>query len=229
MKHDALMKDEELFDTMKRELFSAVIGDVMDTMGLVHRFLPPAIRPLEPKMVVVGRTFTVVEADIGTPAIDKHLANKPFGNMLEALDNLKPHEVYICSGASPDYALWGEIMTDRAKYLGAAGAVVDGYSRDTFGVLKTGFPTFSYGAYAQDQQARGKVVDFRVPIKMGKVHINPGDIVFGDFDGVCIIPREKEQEIIQHALDKARTEKVVQQKIQEGMSACEAFEKYGVI
>lgn len=229
MKQVALMKDEELFDTVKRELFSAVLGDVMDTMGLVHQFLPPAIRPLEPKMIVVGRAFTVVEADIGTSVIDDHLANKPFGNMLEALDNLQPHEVYICSGASPDYALWGEIMTDRAKYLGAAGAVVDGYSRDTFGVLKSGFPTFSYGAYAQDQQARGKVVDFRVPITMGNVHIHPGDIVFGDFDGVCIIPREKEREIIQQALDKARTEKVVQKKIQEGMSACEAFEKYGVI
>lgn len=149
--------------------------------------------------------------------------------MLEALDDLKPHEVYICTGSSPEYALWGEIMTIRARHLGAAGAVVDGYSRDTFGVLKTGFPTFSYGPYSQDQQARGKVVNFRVPIEMGKVVINPGDIVFGDFDGVCIIPQDREEEIIREALAKARTEKVVQKKIQEGMSACEAFAKYGVI
>lgn len=229
MKEVALMEDKELFDLMKKELFSAVIGDVMDTMGLIHQFLPPQIRPLEESMVVVGRAFTVVEADIGTPAISEELAHKPFGNMLEALDDLRPHEVYICSGASPDYALWGEIMTIRAKYLGAAGAVVDGYSRDTTGVLKTGFPTFSYGPYSQDQQVRGKVVDFRVPITMGNVRINPGDIVYGDFDGVCIIPQEQENEIIQQALDKARTEKVVQNKILEGMSACEAFAKYGVI
>ncbi len=223
------MSDEELFMVMKEELFSAVIGDVMDALGLVHQFLPPQIRPLEPHMVLVGRAFTVVEADIGTPAISQELADKPFGNMLEALDDLKPHEVYICTGSSPEYALWGEIMTIRARHLGAAGAVVDGYSRDTFGVLKTGFPTFSYGPYSQDQQARGKVVNFRVPIEMGKVVINPGDIVFGDFDGVCIIPQDREEEIIREALAKARTEKVVQKKIQEGMSACEAFAKYGVI
>lgn len=229
MKNNVLMRDEDLFEVMKKELFSAVIGDVMDTMDLVHQFLPPQIRPLEPNMVVVGRAFTVVEADIGTSAIGEDLADKPFGNMLEALDDLQPHEVYICSGASPDYALWGEIMTVRAKYLGAAGAVVDGYSRDTFGVLETRFPTFSYGPYSQDQQIRGKVVDFRVPIKMGKVDINPGDIVFGDFDGVCIIPQAREVEIIQQALEKARTEKVVQKKILGGMSACEAFAKYGVI
>lgn len=223
------MSDEELFMVMKEELFSAVIGDVMDALGLVHQFLPPQIRPLEPHMALVGRAFTVVEADIGTPAISQELADKPFGNMLEALDDLKPHEVYICTGSSPEYALWGEIMTIRARHLGAAGAVVDGYSRDTFGVLKTGFPTFSYGPYSQDQQARGKVVNFRVPIEMGKVVINPGDIVFGDFDGVCIIPQDREEEIIREALAKARTEKVVQKKIQEGMSACEAFAKYGVI
>jgi len=229
MKKNFSISDEELFMVMKEELFSAVIGDVMDALGLVHQFLPPQIRPLEPHMVLVGRAFTVVEADIGTPAISQELADKPFGNMLEALDDLKPHEVYICTGSSPEYALWGEIMTIRARHLGAAGAVVDGYSRDTFGVLKTGFPTFSYGPYSQDQQARGKVVNFRVPIEMGKVVINPGDIVFGDFDGVCIIPQDREEEIIREALAKARTEKVVQKKIQEGMSACEAFAKYGVI
>lgn len=220
---------QELFDLMKKELFSAVIGDVMDTMGLVHQFLPPAIRPLEKTMVVAGRAFPVVEADIGTPAIDEGLAGKPFGVMLEALDDLRPHEVYICSGASPDYALWGEIMTVRAWHLGAAGAVVNGYSRDTAGILKTGFPTFSYGAYSQDQQVRGKVVDYRVPITFGNVRIEPGDIVFGDFDGVCIIPQKHEKEVIEGALQKARTEKIVQKKIIEGMSACEAFEKYGVI
>lgn len=229
MNYIASMDNQELFDRMKKELFSAVIGDVMDAMGIVHQFLPPAIRPLEKSMIVAGRALTVLEADIGSPAINERLVNKPFGVMLEALDDLKPHEVYICSGASPDFALWGEIMTVRAQFLGAAGAVVDGYSRDTEGVLKSGFPTFSYGAYSQDQQARGKVVDYRVPIRMGNVHIEPGDIVFGDFDGVCIIPQKHEHEVIEGALQKARTEKIVQMKIMEGMSACEAFEKYGVI
>jgi len=220
--------DHELFRLMKRDLFSAVIGDVMDTMNLIHQFLPPAIRPLKRDMVVVGRAFPVLEADIGSAAIIEEIKDKPFGIMLEALDDLRENEVYICTGASPSYALWGEIMTARAQKLGAVGAVLDGYSRDTAGILVTGFPTFSYGAYSQDQKVRGKVVDFRLPITIGKVHIRPGDIVFGDFDGVCIIPRENEQEIIGLALTKASAEKVVHKKILEGMSACEAFEKYGV-
>ena len=221
--------DNELFQLMKQELFSAVIGDIMDTIGLTHQFLPPAIRPLQKDMVVAGRAFTVVEADIGSPEIPDHINGKPFGVMLEALDDLKENDVYICTGSSPEYALWGEIMTARAQVLGAVGAVVDGYSRDTAGMLKTGFPVFSYGAYSQDQQARGKVIDYRVPIMMGKVQIQPGDIVYGDFDGVCIIPKDREEEIIEKALEKARAEKIVQKKIKEGMSACDAFEQYGVI
>lgn len=214
---------------MKKELFSAVIGDAMDSMNLIHQFMPPNIRPLQKDMVVVGRAFPVVEADIGSSVINKDIIDKPFGVMLEALDDLQPNEVYICSGSSPNYAVWGEIMSIRAQSLGAAGAVLDGYSRDTAGVLKTGFPTFSYGPYSQDQQARGKVVDYRVPITIGKVTIHPGDIIYGDFDGVCIIPQDFENEVIERALEKARSEKIVQKKIQEGMSACAAFEKYGVI
>src|SRR6187455_3044822 len=75
--------------------------------------------------------------------------------MLRALDELKANEVYICTGGSPRYALWGELMSTRAQTLGAAGAVVDGYHRDTRGIRRLGFPVFSYGSYAQDQRVRG--------------------------------------------------------------------------
>src|SRR3546814_1308962 len=70
---------------------------------------------------------------------------KPFGLMFEALDSLQRNEVYICSGASPRYALWGGLMSVRAMYQKAAGAVVNGYSRDTNEVLQLNFPTFSLG------------------------------------------------------------------------------------
>lgn len=229
MKNITWNSDAELFSIMREKLFSAVIGDIMDRKGFVHQFLSPHIRPLKADMVVVGRAFTVVEADIDSPKITPALRDKPFGIMLEALDDLKENEVYICTGSSPDYALWGEIMTARAKVLKAAGAVLDGYSRDTHGILKTDFPTFSYGAFSQDQQVRGKVVDYQVPIQIGAVKIRPGDIIFGDLDGVCVIPKEEEKDIILEALKKASEEKTVFQQILKGMSACEAFEKYGVI
>jgi regulator of RNase E activity RraA len=224
--------DNELFSLMKTELFSAVIGDIMDKMGYLHQFLVPNIQPLSSNMVVVGRAMPVLEADcfeeISNSGNNPVLA-KPFGLMLEALDDLKENEVYICTGSSPKYALWGELMSARALECGASGAVVDGYSRDTNGILKLDFPTFSYGPYAQDQGPRGKVIDFRIPIEMNGVWINPGDIVFGDIDGVCIVPKKIEKEVVEAALEKARGEKVVLKAIQSGMSASEAFSKYGIM
>ena len=108
-------------------------------------------------MVVIGRAMPVLEADVfaerrfedsqsamtGNPIVD--VMRKPFGIMFEALDQLQPGEVYICSGSSPRYALWGGLMSTRAIAIGAAGAVVDGFSRDTNEILRLGFPTFSQG------------------------------------------------------------------------------------
>ena len=117
--------------------------------------------------------------------------------MFEALDALQANEVYICTGSSPTYALWGELMSTRALKLGAAGAVLDGYRRDTRGILKLGFPTFSFGSYAQDQRVRGRVIDYRCPIQFANgVVVQPGDIVFGDIDGVVIIPRDQEERFL---------------------------------
>jgi len=224
--------DQELFTLARRELFSAVIGDVMDKLGFLHQFLPPAIVPLDRAMVVCGRAMTVLEADCFDEAVEgshNPISARPFGLMMEALDSLKTNEVYICTGSSPRYALWGELMSVRATKCGAAGAVVDGYSRDTRGVLALGFPTFSHGSYAQDQGPRGKVIDYRIPIQMGQVRICPGDIVFGDLDGVCVVPKAAEREVMAAAFDKARKEKVVRKALEEGMPSKEAFATFGIL
>ena len=120
-------------------------------------------------------------------------------------------------------------MSVRAQQLGAAGAVMNGYSRATHGILSMGFPVFSFGPYAQDQAPRGKVLDLRVPIKMGAVRVNPGDIILGDVDGVCVVPQSAEETIITKALEKARGEKLVRNAIENGMSAVEAFRTYGIM
>lgn len=184
-------------------LFSAVIGDVMDIMGRTHQFLSPRIQPLRQDMILVGRAMPVLEADDrgGEARGDgMNCSTGRSGLMLQALDDLKKNEVYVCTGSSPDYALWGELMSTCAKNRGAAGVVVDGYSRDTRGILEVGLPVFSYGRYAQDQRPRGKVIDYRCTIKMGEVTVNPGDIIFGDLDGVCVIPQDIEREVIHAAL-----------------------------
>lgn len=224
--------DKALYDLIKKELYTAVIGDIMDKMGYTHQFLPPRIRPLRDDMIVVGRAMTVLEADVlehGQGKGINPLLKKSFGLMLEALDDLKEGEVYVCSGSSPSYAVWGELMSARAICCKAAGAVVNGYSRDTKGILALNFPCFSYGPYAQDQAPRGKVIDFRVPIEMEGVIINDGDMLIGDIDGVCAVPRKIEDEVFSKALEKARGERMVLKKIQEGMKAREAFDTYGIM
>lgn len=223
--------DQELFALARRELFTAVVGDVMDKMNLRRQFLPPQIQPLERSMTAIGRAMTVLEADFFEELApgQNSLSSKPFGLMLEALDNLRTNEIYVCAGASPRYALWGELMSIRAQRCGAVGAVVDGYSRDTQGILELGFPTFSRGSYAQDGSPRGKVIDFRVPIEVGDARIQPGDILFGDVDGVCVVPRAAEEEVFARAVEKARGEKRVRKAIEEGMSAHKAFETFGIM
>lgn len=224
--------DSELFRLMRKKLFTAVVGDVLDHMGLRRQFLPPAIQPLDTEMVVAGRAMPVLEADYYTfsdESSQTEAGKRPFGLMLEALDDLKKDEVYVANGGTPRYAMWGELMSTRAMTLGAAGAVMNGYSRDTKGILGLGFPTFSLGRYAQDQGYRGKVVDFRVPIEIEGVIIRPGDIVFGDLDGVLIVPKEAEQEAITRALEKVAGENAVRKAIEKGMSTVEAFRKFGVM
>lgn len=223
--------DDEVFQQIRGELFTAVVGDIMDTMDLRRQFLPPQIKALAPDMVVVGRAMLVLEADVvaeTAPGGDGPM-DKPFGLMFRALDDLRPHDVYICTGASPRYALWGELMSTRAVKLGAAGAVMAGYARDTRGILRLGFPTFGYGSYAQDQVPRGKVVDFRVPVEIGQVRVSPGGIVFGDIDGVLVVPAAAADEAFRRALEKVRGEKLVRRALEEGMPAAEVFSTYGIM
>lgn len=227
--------DNELFQKIKELLNTAVVGDIMDEMGYTHQFLPPAVQPLRDDMFVAGRAMTVLEADvIEDISKERHQSQNPilsrtFGLMIEALDDLKENEVYICSGASHDYAVWGELMSARAIQCKSAGAVVYGYSRDTIGILAQDFPCFSLGRYAKDQAPRGKVIDFRVPIEVEGVAVNSGDIVVGDLDGVCIVPQAIEEEVFALAFARIKEERTVLNKIKEGMSAREAFDTYGIL
>lgn len=224
--------DKELFALARQELFTALVGDVLDKLGLLHQFLPPQVKPADEKMVIIGRAMPVLEADVFEEKAEgtiNAVIQKPFGLMFEALDDLKEDEVYICTGASPRYALWGGLMSTRAMQLKVAGAVVNGFLRDTNEIIRLGFPAFSLGAYAQDQGPRGEVIDYRVTIEWANIKISPGDIVFGDRDGVLIIPKQVEEEAFAKAIEKARGEKEVLKALKNGMSAVEAFAKFGIM
>jgi len=215
--------DKDRFHRIISVLYSPVIGDVLDGMGYSHQFLPQAIQPIQLGMRIVGRAFPVQIAD----AWGKQDA--PFGKMTEALDAILPGEIYIATGGSMNCAAWGEIMTATARCRSGAGAIVDGFHRDTPRVLEQDWPVFSRGRFAQDAGIRSKVVDFRCPIEIGGTQILYGDLVFGDLDGVIVIPRKVEDEAIELAVQKATGEKVVRKAIEAGMSSTEAFRKYGIL
>jgi 4-hydroxy-4-methyl-2-oxoglutarate aldolase len=225
------MDDQELFELIRNNLFTAVVGDVLDVLGYQRQFLPPGIMPLQRHMRVVGRAMPVLEADVFTNEAKTAgpLAAKPFGLLFEALDDLRKNEIYVASGSSLRYALWGGLMTTRALHLQAAGAVLDGYVRDTNEIEALAFPVFCRGSYAQDQGPRGKVIDYRCSIELDGVRINPGDLLFGDREGVLVIPRAVEREAVAKAAEKVRTENKVAVAIRNGMSTVEAFATFGVM
>ena len=214
--------DDELMALIQTELYTAVIGDILDGHDYTHQFLPPEIQPLAPDMLLVGRAMPVLEANVFD-------SKDPYGLMFAALDDLKPGEIYVASGASARYAMWGELMSTAARARGATGALLNGYIRDTKGILEMQFPVFCVGRYAQDQKGRGRVIDYRVEVEIGGVRIRSGDMIIGDIDGVVVVPRVVEVEIFNAALEKARAEKVIKIELEQGMLAAVAFKKYGIL
>jgi 4-hydroxy-4-methyl-2-oxoglutarate aldolase len=215
--------DSELFSLCTRELYTPVVGDILDDLGFTRQFLPQPIQPLREEMKLTGRAMPVVMIDV----FGKQ--KKPFGLLTEALDQLQPGEIYLASGGDMRCAYWGEILTATAKKRGAVGAVINGFHRDTPKVLEQNWPVFSRGRFAQDSSVRTQVADYRCAIEIGQVSVLPDDLVFGDLDGVVIVPKKVEAEVIERALAKARGEKLVRKEIEAGMSSTVAFKKYGIL
>ena len=214
--------DDTVLRTVRDGLSTAQLGDVLDGLGRRHQFLPPAIRPAVAGIKVVGRAMPLLEI---AAAPDDH----GFGLMLEALDSLQTDEVYIAAAGAPPFALWGELMNTRALTRGAAGAVLDGYMRDSRHIREMALPVFARGSYAQDQRGRGRVIAYREPVRIADVAIRPGDLIVGDDDGVLVVPSEIAAECVEKALEKRRMENIIAREIEAGVSTTEAFEKYGVM
>lgn len=212
-----------MLEMIKKELYTPVVGDILDQMGLYHQFLPQAVRPLTEDMKLAGFAMPVLMIDVYGEQ------RKPFGLLTEALDDLQEDEVYLASGGDMRCAYWGELLTATAKKRRAAGAVVNGWHRDTPQVLEQNWPVFSRGCYAQDSSVRTQVVNYRCAIEIGGVWVEPGDLIFGDMDGVLAVPKAHVERVVEEALKKARGEKEVRNAIERGMTATEAFATFGIL
>lgn len=215
--------DSELFAVLRDQLFTPVLGDILDRERYWHQFLPQPIKPLNPAHRVIGRALPVQIADVAGPQ------SKPFGRLTEALDAIQPGEVYLATGGSMHCAAWGEILTATARTRGGTGAVIDGFHRDTPRVLEQNWPVFSRGSFAQDAGVRSSVINYRCTVEIGGVLVEPGDLIFGDIDGVLVIPQAIEKKIVQMALEKVAGEKIVRREIETGSSSTSVFDRYGIL
>lgn len=209
---------------LKEKLYSAVICDILDSLGYRKQGMKHTIRPLMEDGVAVGRAFTVLAADIyEVPA-------EPYKLELEAVDSIKNGEIMVAStNGSISCGFWGELLSTAVMGRGGTGAIIDGLTRDGKKIIDMGFPVFARGMSPYDSKGRTEVIAYQVPVVCGGVLVNPGDIVFADYDGIVVIPHELENEVIAKALEKVSGENTVRDELRAGVSAKEVFERYGIL
>ena len=216
--------EHEMFDTMQDKLSAALISDILDRLGAREQAMRADIRPVYQGAVVVGRAYPVIATDIFK------ILDNPYQGEIEAVDSLKPNDVMVVyTHRSKRICFWGELLSTAARARGARGIVVDGYTRDVAQIAAMKFPTFATGMSVVDTAGRAMVIDHGCPVSCGDVLVNPGDIVFGDVDGVVVIPKELEKEVIPLALEKAGKENLVRDALLKGAMLGDAYAKYRVL
>lgn len=220
-----LFKDDlDMFDVMKNELYTAVCCDVMDSMGFRDQAMRHDIRPVNEDMVVVGRAKTLLAADI------QDVYGNPYEKEIAALDSVEEGQVIVIDTNCSTYSgIWGELLTTAAMMRGGRGAVVDGLSRDIWKIKKMGFPLFAVGYRPLDSQGRGYIFDYDCTVNCGGVKVKPNDLIFGDIDGVIVIPGEITADVVNAARDKVSKENTTREELLQGKLLKDVYDKYGVL
>jgi 4-hydroxy-4-methyl-2-oxoglutarate aldolase len=209
---------------IRRALYSAIVADVLDRLGLRDQVVGVELRLASGSGLLVGRAKTTQWEDL--EAVDP----RPYELELKAVDECRPDEVLIAAaGGSMRSAIWGELLSTAARNRGCAGAIVDGAVRDTAKMHEMRFTVFARGTCPRDSLHRQRVTAIDVPVEIGGVRICPGDLVFADLDGIVVVPRAVEHEALAKAFEKVTAENRTRDAIRDGMKAAEVFQKYGVL
>jgi len=218
------MSNHELFPIMKEKLYTGVISDTLDDLGYRDQVMREDIRPINEDWVVVGSAKTILAADV------YHIHENPYDKEISALDSIKPGEVVVGSvNNSKQNGLWGELLSTAAKMRGGTGAIIGGLIRDTKRILEMDFPVFCTGFKPVDSKGRGIVIDYDCPVEVGGVVVKPGDVIFGDRDGIVVIPLQIFEKTVELALQKVESENKTRDELLEGKLLREVYEKYGVL
>jgi regulator of RNase E activity RraA len=220
----SLDNDLELCAFVERNLYTAVVSDSLDELGVRQQAMREHLRPLFGIRCFAGWARTISCCDI------YHIPPDPYSVEIEAVDSLKPGEVAVVgTSKSTRNAPWGELLSTAARARGARGAVVDGLVRDVDKIEELGFPVFAAGVKPVDSKGRGIVTAYNVPVECGEVLVHPGDLVFADRDGVIVIPRALVVEVVEMATDKARRENDSRSELLRGAYLRDVFAKYQVL
>lgn len=208
------------------ELYTAVLSDVLDELGYRQQAFPPGVRPLDDSLMLVGFARTGLYREVDHLDPDEN----PYELEIALIDDLEPNDVVVFGcGGSTRIAPWGELLTTAARARGATGCVTDGFVRDVRAIRSMGFPVFHGGIAPLDSKGRGKVAAIDVPILCGGVSVHPGDLVFGDADGIVVVPRTVEDEALARALAKVSGEDRTRAELEGGAKLADVFARYKVL
>jgi regulator of RNase E activity RraA len=218
--------DIDLFEWMRQHLYVPVVCDILDGLDFRHQAMHHRLRPLDPENCTFAgraRTFRWMETDYV-------VEEDPYGLEIEAMDSLKSGDVAV---HSTDYAgtnaPWGELMSTLAKRNGVAGCICDSQIRDCRRIIQIGFPVFYAGIRPLDSMGRGRVMAYDVPVRCGEVLVHPGELVFADFDGVVVVPRQVETEALRLAEEKVGKENATRRELLKGRTLREVYNEYRVL
>jgi len=212
------------YDLVRERLTSSVISDVLDGMGVRGQAMAGDIRPLSDDMVAVGRAFTMLMTD------QYDMEKDTFTLQFQAIDSLKEDDVMmVCSNGSERAALWGELLSTAARHRRANGAIIDGLARDVRLIREMGFPVFAKGVRPTSSKGRVIAVDHGCPVEMGGVHVEPGDLVVADVDGVVVVPSSVVEEAVDKALDIVERETMTRDELRNGAGLYDVYKKYGTV
>lgn len=199
-----------------RALTAASVSDALDRLGVAGQCL--GIKPLSPGFRLVGRAYTVRYAPVapGGGTVGDYIDDVPAGAVV-VLDN----------GGRLDATVWGDILTDTAQRRGIAGTVIHGVCRDVARSLEVGYPIFSRGAYMRTGKDRVQAEAVEVPVSLGEVRVEPGDLLFGDADGIVVVPRERAEAVLATATEIERREGEIRAAVAAGARLDEARRSAG--
>lgn len=213
-------------DAMREKLFVSVLSDCLDSVGLMHQALPSRIRPLDEERVMVGRARTAAFMEV----YHHEPGTNPYELEIALIDSLQPDEIPVFACSNPArVAPWGELLSTAAKARGAAGALMDGCTRDVRAIRAMDFPVFHGGIGPLDSKGRGRIMAIDVPIACAGVPITSGDLIFGDADGVVVIPKSVEANVIALAFEKVTGERNTLHDLQRGYKLADVFARYGIL